>query len=62
MAAMESFGCLRVTDHDLTLFNMGKHCTQATSSICELVILKIKFLKQGRLRKKWMGNEIEVEK
>lgn len=56
---MESFGCLRVTDHDLTMFNMGKSCTQTTSSICVLVILKIKFLTQDKLRKKCMGNEIE---
>lgn len=53
---MESFGCLRVTDHDLTMFNTGKSCMQTTSSICVLVILKIKFLTQDKLRKKCMGN------
>lgn len=62
MATMESFGCLRVTDHDLTVLSMGKCCTQSTRSVCVLVILKIKFLKQGKLRKQCMGNEIEVEK
>lgn len=47
MVAMETFGCLRVTDHDLTMFNMGKSCTYATSGVCVLIILKIKYLDAG---------------